>query len=123
MKILKLKQKNIVTVGANNQQDVYDIEVANAHHYILENGVVTHNSMSFIPQNIQAGGTGLVYNASITLELSVAKLDDKVNEDAAKKHVGSEAGTKNGVLVTAKPVKSRFLIIRSLILMQDWNSL
>lgn len=67
-----------------------------------------YSSMSFIPQNIQAGGTGLVYNASITLELSVAKLDDKANEDAAKKHVGSEAGTKNGVLVTAKPVKSRF---------------
>lgn len=72
--------------------------------------VVNHvyQSMSFIPQNIQAMGSGIVYNASITIELSAAKLEDKENDTAAKARQGSDAGTKNGVLVTAKPVKSRF---------------
>lgn len=72
--------------------------------------VVNHvyQSMSFIPQNIQAMGSGIVYNASITIELSAAKLEDKENDTAAKSRQGSDAGTKNGVLVTAKPVKSRF---------------
>lgn len=72
--------------------------------------VVNHvyQSMSFIPQNIQAMGSGIVYNASITIELSAAKLEDKENDNAAKSRQGSDAGTKNGVLVTAKPVKSRF---------------
>ena len=72
--------------------------------------VVKHiyQSMSFIPQNIQAMGSGIVYNASITIELSAAKLEDKANDAAAKARAGSDAGTKNGVLVTAKPVKSRF---------------
>lgn len=72
--------------------------------------VVNHvyQSMSFIPQNIQAMGSGIVYNASITIELSAAKLEDKENDSAAKTKAGSDAGTKNGVLVTAKPVKSRF---------------
>ena len=71
--------------------------------------VVNHvyQSMSFIPQNIQAMGSGIVYNASITIELSAAKLEDKENDTAAKSKAGSDAGTKNGVLVTAKPVKSR----------------
>ena len=53
-------------------------------------------------------GSGIVYNASITIELSAAKLEDKANDAAAKARAGSDAGTKNGVLVTAKPVKSRF---------------
>ena len=72
--------------------------------------VINHvyQSMSFIPQNIQSSGSGIVYNASITVELSAAKLEDKENDSAAKNRVGSDAGTKNGVLVTAKPVKSRF---------------
>lgn len=72
--------------------------------------VVNHvyQSMSFIPQNIQAMGSGIVYNASVTIELSAAKLEDKENDSAAKSRQGADAGTKNGVLVTAKPVKSRF---------------
>lgn len=67
-----------------------------------------YSNMSFIPSFVQANGSGIVYNASITLELSAAKLDDKDNEKAAAAKQGSEQGTKNGVLVTVKPVKSRF---------------
>ena len=67
-----------------------------------------YSNMSFIPSNVMSQGTGLTYNASITLELSAAKLDDKQNDKAAAEKKGSEAGTKTGVLVTAKPIKSRF---------------
>lgn len=55
-----------------------------------------------------SAGTGLTYNSSITIELSAAKLDDKANEAAAASKQGADTTTKNGILVTAKPVKSRF---------------
>lgn len=74
--------------------------------------VVSHvySSMSmFNPGNIVSGGSGIQYNSSVTLELFKAKLADKENDDAAAKKTGVEA-TKNGVLVTAKPQKSRFCI-------------
>ena len=67
-----------------------------------------YSSMSFIPQNVQASGSGIVYNASVTVELSAAKLEMKENDNAAKQKAGAEQATKNGILVTAKPVKSRF---------------
>lgn len=67
-----------------------------------------YSSMSFIPQNVQASGSGIVYNASVTVELSAAKLEMKENEAAAKQKAGADQTTKNGILVTAKPVKSRF---------------
>lgn len=63
---------------------------------------------AYVPTQIMAGGTGLVYNSSVTIELSAAKLDDKENDKAAASKVGSEAASKTGVLITAKPVKSRF---------------
>lgn len=63
---------------------------------------------SYVPMNIGSGGSGIKYNASLTIELSAAKLDDKDNEKAAASKQGADTTTKNGVLVTAKPVKSRF---------------
>lgn len=63
---------------------------------------------SYVPTNIQSGGSGIAYNASLTIELSAAKLDDKDNEKAAAARQGADTTTKNGVLVTAKPMKSRF---------------
>ena len=70
----------------------------------------TYSSMSFIPQISVSGGSGLSYSASITLHLSAAKLDgyDKDNDKAAE-NSKSEL-TKTGVIVTAKPLKSRFTI-------------
>lgn len=63
---------------------------------------------SYVPTNILAGGSGIIYNSSVTIELSTAKLEDKDNDSAAKAKQGADAATKTGVLVTAKPVKSRF---------------
>jgi len=63
---------------------------------------------SYVPMNIGSGGSGIKYNSSLTIELSVAKLEDKNNDNAASKKQGAETAVKNGVLVTAKSVKSRF---------------
>jgi len=57
---------------------------------------------------IVSGGSGIAFNASITLLLSTAKLDDKESDKAAENRVGDF--TKTGVLVTARPEKSRFTI-------------
>lgn len=63
---------------------------------------------SYVPTNISSGGGGIKYNSSLTIELSASKLDDKDNDKAAAAKQGTETATKMGVLVTAKPVKSRF---------------
>lgn len=63
---------------------------------------------AYVPTNVGAGGSGIKYNASLTIELSAAKLDDKDNEKAAASRQGADTTTKNGVLVTAKSIKSRF---------------
>ncbi len=89
------KLKIVKKIQSELSEDVIDLTVKDTHNYVSANGIINHNS-------------GIVYNASITIELSAAKLEDKENDSAAKSRQGSDAGTKNGVLVTAKPVKSRF---------------
>lgn len=59
-------------------------------------------------RTVVSGGSGISFNASLTLLLSTAKLDDKVSEKIAEQKVGDF--TKTGVIVTAKPEKSRFTI-------------
>lgn len=63
---------------------------------------------AYVPTSIGSGGSGIKYNSSLTIQLSAAKLDDKDNEAAAAKRQGADTTAKNGVLVTAKTVKSRF---------------
>lgn len=63
---------------------------------------------AYVPTSVGAGGSGIKYNSSLTIQLSAAKLEDKDNEAAAAQKQGADTTTKNGVLVTAKPVKSRF---------------
>lgn len=67
---------------------------------------------SYVSTNIVSGGSGLGYNSSVTLELSVSKLADKANDAAASKAANAEDVVKTGVTVTAKPKKSRFTIPR-----------
>lgn len=57
---------------------------------------------------VVSGGSGIAFNASITLLLSTAKLDDKESDKIAENKVGDY--TKTGVIVTARPEKSRFTI-------------
>ena len=67
---------------------------------------------SYVPTSVVAGGSGLGYNSSVTLELTVSKLADKANDAAAAKAANSEDVVKTGITVTAKPKKSRFTIPR-----------
>lgn len=69
------------------QCKVYDITVNKSHHYILSNGVITHNS----------GGGGLKFAASQIVFLSKKKGKEK--EAGIDEHIGS--------IITAKLDKSR----------------
>jgi len=71
----------------NKIENVYDINVENSH-YILENGIVSHNS-------------GALYNTSVINFLYKAKLD----ENAESKKVGMR---KSGIVVRSAPSKNRF---------------
>lgn len=87
------KLKIVKKIQSELSEDVIDLTVKDTHNYVSANGIINHNS-------------GAVYNASTTIELTAAKLEDKENDAAAKKKQGSELATKTGVLVTAKPVLS-----------------
>lgn len=88
---LKILQK----VESCCSKKVCDLCVDKNHTYISENGIINHNS-------------GINFNASVTLLLSTSKLDDKQSEKIAENKVGEFV--KTGVVVTAKPEKSRFTI-------------
>lgn len=90
-KKLRILQK----VESNYNKKVCDLCVDGNHTYISENGIINHNS-------------GINFNSSITMLLSTAKLDDKESDKIADKKVGDYV--KTGVVVTAKPNKSRFTI-------------
>lgn len=51
---------------------------------------------TYVPSSIQSGGKGLVYGASVILNLSKAKLKEGTDN------------TQTGIIVTAKPDKNRF---------------
>lgn len=67
---MKIKSLRTVTEPTT----VYDFTVDDVHHYILENGVVSHNS--YVPTQVQGGGKGLVYAASTIILLSKSKDKD-----------------------------------------------
>ena len=67
-----------------------------------------YKTLDLFSKNVVSGGSGIQYNSSLTLMLSTAKLDDKESEKIAENKVGEF--TKTGVIVTAKPEKSRFTI-------------
>ena len=91
LKKLKITKKSELS----SPKKLIDLTVDETQNYISKNGIINHN-------------TGLTYNSSVTIELSAAKLEDKENDSAAKGKQGADTATKNGVLVTAKPQKSRF---------------
>lgn len=71
-----MKIKNITSVG---KRKVYDLSVADAEHYVLENGVVTHNTGSYysadnifiLGRQQEKDGTEIVgYNFIINVEKS-----------------------------------------------------
>lgn len=85
MKITKITKNTTPTT-------VYDFTVKDVHHYMLENGVVTHNS--YVPTKAMSGGSGLIYVSD-----SIAMLSKSKDRDKEKNIIGS--------IVTAKMYKSR----------------
>ena len=73
--------------------------IVNAHIY---------KTQDLFAKTVVSGGSGINFNSSVTLLLSTAKLDDKQSEKIAENKVGEFV--KTGVVVTAKPEKSRFTI-------------
>lgn len=80
-----LKTLKVKGIKENSCTKVNDLTVADVQHYITENGVINHNC-------------GMVYGASIILNLSKAKLKE-----------GSD-NNQTGIIVTAKPEKNRFCV-------------
>jgi hypothetical protein len=85
-----IKIKKIEKIEKKNTK-VYDIEVEDAHHYILDDGTLSHNS--YVPTQEISGGSGLKYAASTIIHLSKKKEKD-----------GTEIV---GNLIKAKTAKSR----------------
>lgn len=73
-------------------------------------GHVYASQDSFHPGPQQSGGGGIKYNSSITLLLSTRKLEDKANDAAAISKNTASTQTKNGILVSVTPKKSRFCV-------------
>lgn len=81
------KDTTVISVKKlEGKYELHDICIENASHYILEDGIISHN-------------TGAIYNASIILMLSKAKLKDG-NED--EQDLG-----QSGIIVSAKTQKNR----------------
>ena len=59
------------TIHKNLPTKVYDFTVEGDHHYILSNGLMSHNS--YVPTEVLAGGSGLQYCASTIVMLSKKK--------------------------------------------------
>lgn len=67
-----------------------------------------YQTTDLFSKSVVSGGSGIKYNASLTIMLSTAKLDDKESDKIVSQKTGDYL--KTGVIVTAKPDKSRFTI-------------
>jgi len=89
------KITSITCVKSSHPFLVYDIEVEDAHHYILGDGTVSHNS--YVPMKKMSGGSGLEYAASTIVFLSKKKDKDK-------------DGNITGAIITASLKKARMTV-------------
>lgn len=51
-----LKNFKIKDIRSGKTQEVYDLTIEDSHHYILDNGVVSHNSQDMYPTETFSGG-------------------------------------------------------------------
>jgi hypothetical protein len=86
----RIKVKSVTKVSNDK---VYDVQVKDAKHYILGNGLVAHNSTGMFPSVNLSGGGGLVYSASVILALSKAQI--------------KEGAVQTGIIVSVKTLKNR----------------
>jgi len=91
-------------------ETTYDIQVEGVHHYILEGGIVSHNTQDMFPQTIMSGGEGLYYAASVILLLSDAKLKTGEEDEMDLGRSGSIITARSAKNRLAKPKKVKFEI-------------
>jgi len=95
MKKIKIIKKEVL----EERKKVYDVTVEGAHHYFLENGVISHNTGSgYMPTKESSGGDGPIFAMSVISFLSKAQLKE------------GNSTTKTGIVVTSNLKKSRFTI-------------
>jgi len=92
----KVKIKKITKI---QNEKSYDIQVKDSHHYILDNGIISHNSQDLFPKAIQSGGKGVDYSASTIVYLTKAKLKTGSEDDLDL--------NASGIIVTALARKNR----------------
>ena len=84
---MSLKKVKIVSKRANGTNTVYDICVPVSHHYLLDSGIVSHNS-------------GFIYASSIVVAMKKLKL--KEDED------GNKISEVRGIRASCKIMKTRY---------------
>jgi hypothetical protein len=88
---MKVIRKSII----KKPLDVYDISVENDKHYILDNGIISHNTMDMYSGPVVSGGGGPAYAADVTITLTKAK---------------SKEGTEHiGAILSLTVQKSRYM--------------
>jgi hypothetical protein len=108
-----MKYKGIKVQKVEHMEELettYDINVEGSHHYILKNGIVSHNTQDLFPQTVQTGGEGLNYLASVIIYLSKAKLEDKDRDEMSTGSLGSVITAMSRKNRLAKPKKIKFEI-------------
>jgi RecA/RadA recombinase len=92
------KQQNLKSMFRIITTDLAELKIP-----LLVTNHVYASIGGYFPSNVQSGGTGAIYNASIILEFTKAGLKDG-DQDAA------DAGqAKTGLIITSKVVKNRFV--------------
>ena len=92
------KQQNLKSMFRIITTDLAELKIP-----LLVTNHVYASIGGYFPSNVQSGGTGAIYNASIILEFTKAGLKDG-DEEAA------DAGqSKTGLVITSKVVKNRFV--------------
>jgi len=102
------KELKVKSIRKIEPKKVFDMQIKDSHHYLLENGIVSHNSQDLFPTDIMGGGEGVMYSASTVVFMSIAKLDDKSGDFSfgAKDDYIQDSG-QDGIRVTAKAKKNR----------------
>ena len=92
------KQQNLKSMFRIITTDLAELKIP-----LLVTNHVYASIGGYFPSNVQSGGTGAIYNASIILEFTKAGLKDGDSEAA-------DAGqAKTGLIITSKVVKNRFV--------------
>lgn len=108
MKFKELKIKKVEYL--EDLETTYDIQIEDSHHYLLESGIVSHNTQDMFPQTIMSGGEGLYYAASVILFLSDSKLKTGEEDEMDLGRSGSIITAKCNKNRLAKPKKVKFEI-------------